>query len=220
MKILFVLLTLCSFTAQAEDALERADKEYAAALDKAKKDYISKLQTELTTRTKAGDLDGALKVKDRITQVESGTALTSTTKKVSAGSPANTDGSIDLDKLTKDEWAKLPGSVIVVKAALGSVEVGTLAANQSAILVPHPEDRWSIGPVKDFPLTSYKGTDEKTYRDLPYSALVYDCGSGIKLVDGAPITGPMHVTVHINDNIGGYGDNTGSLRVKIVPVKR
>ena len=71
----------------AEDAPLPGEKEYNAAVEKIKADadaklkmardtFVAKLKAEMAARTKAGDLDGAMKVKEQIAALEDGKPYT------------------------------------------------------------------------------------------------------------------------------------------------
>ncbi|HYG73395.1 MAG TPA: hypothetical protein VEK08_00075 [Planctomycetota bacterium] len=81
---LFVLLVVAS-SAIAEDALEKAEQEYNTTIEAAKIEFDSKcrvakeklvplLKAELSEATKRGDLDRALKLRDRVRALEGHTA--------------------------------------------------------------------------------------------------------------------------------------------------
>lgn len=82
MALFVALFSLAAGLAKAEDAPLPGEKEYNAGAEKAKAEYdaklkalkdafVSKLKAEMTTRTKAGDLDGAIKAKNKISLLES-----------------------------------------------------------------------------------------------------------------------------------------------------
>ena len=68
--IYMAILIFFAHHAFCEDAVAAAEKKYNAAIEQAKKDYVTALKAEMTRLTKAGDLDGALKVRDKIATLE------------------------------------------------------------------------------------------------------------------------------------------------------
>lgn len=81
--VLTVLATVATTGALGADAVEKAEKDYVAATEKIKADadaklkaakeaLCAKLKFEMGAKTRAGDLDGALKIRERIAQVEAG----------------------------------------------------------------------------------------------------------------------------------------------------
>lgn len=67
--ILFLLWAVCP-KAKAEDTIAAAEKKYDAAVEAAKKEFVAVLKVEMTKLTKAGDLDGAVKLRDKIAQLD------------------------------------------------------------------------------------------------------------------------------------------------------
>jgi Tol biopolymer transport system component len=56
--------------APPEDPVTAAEKKYSAAVDQAKAELLVVLRAEMSRLTKAGDLDGAIKVRDKIRALE------------------------------------------------------------------------------------------------------------------------------------------------------
>ena len=72
MKWMISLLVLIAgvHAGLAEDAGTTAEKKYNAAVEQAKKEFVAVLKTEMTRLTIAGDLDGALKIKNKIAALD------------------------------------------------------------------------------------------------------------------------------------------------------
>ena len=82
--ILVTLLLAAAAMGQDEGA---GEKEYNAAVEKANAErdakvkavrdaFVAKLKVEMAARTKAGDLDGAIKIRDRINKLDDGDGKT------------------------------------------------------------------------------------------------------------------------------------------------
>lgn len=60
------MVVVSGFALAGETPVERAEKEYKAAVEAAKKVLVQKLNAEKESATKKGDLDAALKIRDLI----------------------------------------------------------------------------------------------------------------------------------------------------------
>lgn len=65
--ILFLFTAICF---AQDDAVTVAEKKYETAIEQAKKEFVTILKVEQMRLTKAGDLDGAVKVRNRIDALE------------------------------------------------------------------------------------------------------------------------------------------------------
>ena len=85
--ILVTLLLAAAAMGQDEGAFLPDEKEYNAAVEKANAErdakvkavrdaFVAKLKVEMAARTKAGDLDGAIKIRDRINKLDDGDGKT------------------------------------------------------------------------------------------------------------------------------------------------
>lgn len=69
MRIL-ILFIMTSLALGGEDPTQKAEREYEIAIEIARKNFIQKLQIEVTNTTKKGNLDDAIKIRDKIKELQ------------------------------------------------------------------------------------------------------------------------------------------------------
>lgn len=226
---MIVMLLGLSLSAVAEDAVEIAEKQYKASVDQAKtvlaaaqkvyddkvkaaKEVLAvKLKAEIAAKTRAGDLDGALKIKARLeeaSQVSQDTAAKKPNQIVH-------ENDVDYNNLTAEFWDSVPVSPIKVDASSKSVDAKMeLGIGERVIIIPHPDDKWKANPTGE--PSDFRGFNEAP-NGMPWMQLCFKIGPG-KMQKYGVAEGPGKLTLMANDT--GYGDNSGSIRVKIVKISK
>jgi len=194
--------------ADAQAAIDRADKAVAVAQSRADAEILKIRQAlirDLTraqeTATRRGDLVTAMAIKDQIDSVEMPELLD--TRRIN---PAR------FKSYSVKDWETFPGTVVTANAE-SYTTAATLEKNQEAILLPHPGDQWashSAGSRFD-----YKG-GTALQKGLPSLGMIVKVGdSEEQAIDPSKLyAGPGSVILSCND--GTMSNNIGSIRVKVI----
>ncbi len=117
-----------------------------------------------------------------------------------------------IPKLKPADWVMLPGLEIKVLATVHKTETGiTLAPGDVYIVIPHPADQWTQGPVQKYTKTIWN-TGELNLKWF-VGAEEHDASDGM---DGCVIKGDGPLEIGHGD--ANAGDNWGFIRVKLVKV--
>ncbi len=131
--------------------------------------------------------------------------------------PALTEAAVpmllkQIPKLKSADWAALPGLEIKVLATAQKTETGiTLADGDVYVVVPHPTDQWTQGPVAKYTKTTWN-TGEL---DLRWFAGKESTNTAEKS-DNCIVRGEGAFLLGHGD--ANAGDNWGFIRVKIVKI--
>jgi hypothetical protein len=203
---------------QAEMAYNREFNEAMAVFDarvKAAQDkFVIFLKEEMKRLTTAGDLDGAIAIREKIKSFDP---------------PPPKESAATSEKNPQPQsWDDIKAPVLVVQANK-PLEVGLLGPGKWEI-IPNMNDKWTTAkkhpfvsctgeknPTKDDP-TSFKYPD---WQGIPMMYLInkFSPASSEETTNryDSIIVGPGKLVLQANDN--SFTDNLGSIRVKIVKVK-
>ncbi len=223
MKTLLLLLTftLC-FAAdlpkpaqiaidKAQSAIDKIQADVNAKCNKEREALIATLGKMQDAATKSSDLEGALALRTKIDEIRSD--IKAAQPKVKEVDPWWTRIT------TAEQWDAIEGQEIKVPATAVDFDTRVIvAANKSMVVVPRPGDSWStgaawaaVGAEGDMTAPANKG--------YALMAMLLITGNTVQPISKEPVVvGPMRI--HLKSNDGIYTDNTGEIRVKIVPVDR
>lgn len=131
--------------------------------------------------------------------------------------PALTEAAVpmllkQIPKLKAGDWAALPGLEIKVLATVQKTETGiTLAGGDVYVVVPHPTDVWTQGPVAKYTKTVWN-TGELDLRWF----VGKDSTNTAESIDNCIVRGEGALLLGHGD--ANAGDNWGFIRVKIVKI--
>jgi len=202
-----MLFTTALFSAESRfsEAEAKFNREYDAAkavFDKAVKVARDKLivayNKEMKRLTTTGDLDGAVALRDKIESL----------------SPK-----VEQPQLA---WDDIKAPIFVVQADK-PFEVGVLGPGKWKI-IPNMDDKWTTSvahPDQNVSCDGVPSRDNKSFtlQHKNLMLLIYKFKTSVEVIDSYQtiITGPGKLTLLANDS--GYGDNGGSIRVKIIKVQ-
>ncbi len=174
--------------AQAK-ADDDAIKEFEKLLKLEKKKKVPLLTTELDQRIQALTKEAAL-LRDELLMTANAI-----------------DERIKRKEFTVEDWDALVAPVVTVLAteACNATKV-TIGPGQLYYIVPHPDDLWQAAPT--MPKTGWEGDKDGLMKLVSYS--------GEKQSDGLFISEAGPLSLGAKDSH--FGDNSGSLRVKIFRV--
>ncbi len=183
----------------------RADAE--KAVDKRAAELTAKLQKAQDAAMKRGDLDGANAIKAAIEK-----AAPNAVSKSGGSEIADPSQLLHaIPRMNAKEWDALPGTEITVMAAREKTDTGiTLAKNERYIVVPHPTDLWAMGPKDKYANVKWDGEIHMMIKVGAADSV--DASLPGKLV----AQGEGELMLSASD--GNFGDNWGSVRVKILKV--
>ncbi len=213
-----LILAILSFTLYAADeppalpadvqsTIDKADKSIVSIQSKAdmeatkvRSDLIAALKKAQETYTKKGDLDAAIHIKAQIEDTQKAVdAYYSLAKENTALSPQT---------VQRTAWKDLPGKIYTVQ----SVEALTVELDKPSMIVPNPESKWGGGGSKGLATCSWLGYDGRGVGWMALRATMNE-----QPVD---LTKPIKTgSVKLGAEDENTQGNTGSIEVKVVPVK-
>jgi hypothetical protein len=178
-------------------ALERAKATYDREVKLARDSFVRALKAEQTRLTQKGDLEGAIKFRDKIASLD---------KSSETGTAGTAEKSI---KTPEEGWESIKAQVVTVypdRACLA----GDLPEGRWKI-IPAPGDTWRTAPT--WPAYTADGGGHSTDGNLNM-ALMFKVGNSVGKSYRDVVVGPGKIFLYANDN--SPRDNVGTIRVKIV----
>ncbi len=133
-----------------------------------------------------------------------------------------------LKKLDEQQWKRLPGKEVVVCAnPKNECRTGvSIRSGERCVVLPCPVDRWNTSPGRwaDVDFRGHLDEKMKAANGMPYMQLCYalDGQRLVSLFGSYIVAGPGELLLAPSDREGGgnFGNNTGSIRVKIILIDR
>ncbi len=132
------------------------------------------------------------------------------------------------DPIDAKQWDSLPGKEFTVNAdSRRACETGiTISQNECYLIISCPTDRWNTSPHRwssvDF--RGHLGVSELAANGMPYMQMCYSLDGGrlIGLVSNCLVDRPGSLLLAPSDREGGGGpgNNTGSIRVKVIRIEK
>jgi len=131
-----------------------------------------------------------------------------------------------LDRLDEERWAELQGKEFIVPAnPRNECHTGIIVEkNERYLVVPCPVDKWNTSPHRwtDVDFHGHLGEGKRASNGMPAMQLCYslDAAPLVSVVDNYIISGSGKLLLAPSDREGGgdFGNNTGSVRVKIIKI--
>ncbi len=194
-----------------EERRKKLLEECHAAIDKEQAKTVADLEKAVKDETKKGNLDAALAVRAEIQRLKA-PALQDEADLI-----GNKDPNWFENVKTGEDWERVRGKVGTVLATAQFDTGVDLKEGQKLVILPHPSDTWS--PMPSIPAVDYKGGYGVVgmVRGNQVMTLAWKIGDGketavskSKIASGVGRLFLFPIDQNLNDN-------SGSIRVKLVP---
>lgn len=216
----------------AQAAIDKAKQTYQQAVKRESERLAQALEQAKAAATRSGKFEDAMAVKAAQERLAGGTILqwevTAALDTLGDGdglprSPLVSEAqakqlALLVPTITAAQWDQLPGQLVTIDARSDLTPVPfPVKAGERYVIVPHPDDRWlNVGGT---PTLTARGGG--AYGQYPIMALLAQSGTQIVEVMKQPMitipAGGERIDLYGHDR--GHGDNSGSMRVKILKVR-